>query len=205
MREELHDWFTQLRAIAQYGLTYSKDVYDRDRFTQVRAIASAIGSKLVTASAPQLEQALALEVGPPSPKLDVRAAVFQGDAILMVQEASDQRWSLPGGWIDVGESPAHAVEREVKEETGYDCRARKLIGVFDRRRHAHSPTLLHIYKLFFWCELTGGAPAVSVETTAVDFFSLDRLPELSTARVTRAQIERAFVHRARPELPTEFD
>lgn len=206
MRDEMLRWFTALRAISQYGLAYSKDVYDRERFSQVRDIANAIAARLTGQDISQVEHSLKLEAGPPSPKLDVRAAVFRGDAILMVREASDGLWSLPGGWIDVGESPAQAAVREVKEETGLECRARKLFAVVDRNRHAHPAMLLHVYKLFFWCDLLSDeVPQPSVETTEAAFFALRDIPRLSTARVLISQIESAFRHRDDPELPTEFD
>ena len=205
MKAELLKWFRQLRSISQYGLTYTKDVYDRERFEAVAAVATEIGTHLTNASVIEVDAALELEVGPPTPKLDVRAAVFRGDAILLVRESSDGLWSLPGGWVDIGESPARAAERETKEESGYDCRATKLIAAWDRNRHAHPPMLLHVHKLFFLCEHVGGAPALSSETTEIAFFSLGSLPPLSTARVLREQIECAFRHRAQPELATEFD
>lgn len=205
MKDELVHWFTQLRAISQYGLTYSKDVYDLERFTQVAAIANAIGARLTDLTEADFEQRLALEVGPPSPKLDVRAAVFKDNRILMVKESADGLWSLPGGWIDVGESAAHAAAREVKEETGVDCQVHKLIAVLDRNRHPHPPMLLHVYKLFFLCDAVGGTLTTSVETTEAGFFGLDDLPPLSTARVVRSQIEQAYRHQANRELPTEFD
>jgi ADP-ribose pyrophosphatase YjhB (NUDIX family) len=206
MRDQLHRWFTSLRAIAQYGLTYSKDPYDRERFEQVAAIGTEIAVRLTGETEPRVQQALQLESGPPSPKLDVRAAVFHGDTILMVREASDGLWSLPGGWIDIGESPAQAAAREVKEETGIDCRVRKLIAVVDRNRHPHPAMLLHVYKLFFLCDLLGDpTPRPSLETTDVGFFTLTNLPPISTGRVLREQIESAYRHRYQPELATEFD
>jgi ADP-ribose pyrophosphatase YjhB (NUDIX family) len=205
VKVELLKWFRQLRSISQYGLTYTKDVYDRERFEAVLAVASELATHLTGTSALEVEAALKLEVGPPTPKLDVRAAVFQGDTILLVREASDGLWSLPGGWMDIDESPARAAERETKEESGYDCKATKLIAVWDRNRHPHPPMLLHVYKLFFLCELVGGAATLSHETTEVAFFTLDQLPPLSTGRVLSAQIECAFRHHAQPNLPTEFD
>jgi len=205
MRDELLDWFRRLRAISQYGLEYSKDPYDLQRFRQIGALSTEIAARLTVRPAGDVEAALALETGPPTPKLDVRAAVFKGDRILMVRETSDGRWALPGGWVDVGESPSSAAEREVKEESGFDCRATKLIAIVDRDKHAHSTTLLHVYKLFFLCDLIGGEPTTSLETSAVGFFARGALPELSFPRVLPEQVARAFRHREHPELPTEFD
>jgi len=199
------DWFRRLRVLAQYGLTYSKDPYDLERFREIAAITEEMAERLTGRPRPDVVEALRLENGPPSPKLDVRAAVFRGDEILLVREASDGLWTLPGGWVDLGESPAEAAAREVKEESGFDCVPRKLFAVLDRNKHPHGPLLFHVYKLFFWCDLVGGREATSLETTEVAFFRENALPPLSHTRVLAAQISRAFRHRERPELPTEFD
>lgn len=141
-----------------------------------------------------------------TPLLICRAAVFDEDhQILMVREAADGKWTLPGGWVDVGESPAESVEREVREESGYLVRASKLAAVYDKLRHEHPPTPDHAYILFFLCDLLGGEPTTSVETSEVGWFSLDRLPELSTGRVTERQIRRLAQHHRRPDLATDFD
>lgn len=205
MTGQLLTWFHELQSIAQYGLTYGKDPYDRERSASVARIAAEMAAMLTGTEPLATGRALALEIGPPTPKLDVRAAVFDGPKILLARETSDGKWSLPGGWVDVGEAPARAAERETLEETGYVCRARKLIAVWDRNRHAHPPMLMHVYKLFFWCELEGGGAKTSIETSEVGFFGLDELPELSTGRVVQAQIATAFAHRDNPDLPTEFD
>jgi ADP-ribose pyrophosphatase YjhB (NUDIX family) len=203
--DELSEWYRRLRVVAQYGLTYAKDPYDLERFREVEAITEELATTLTKLEPPIVSQALRLESGPPSPKLDVRAAVFRGDEILMARETSDGLWSLPGGWIDLGESAGAAAAREVREETGYVCEPRKLVAVLDWSRHSPVKQLFHVYKLLFWCELLGGEPQGSLETSEVGFFKADALPPLSRTRVTETQIRLAFRHRAQPELPTEFD
>src|SRR5690606_16401013 len=127
-------------------------------------------------------------------------------AILLVRERSDGRWTLPGGWADPGESPSECVVREIREESGFETRAVKLLAVFDRSRHSHeSPMLFSVYKMFFRCEVIGGAACAGAETTEVRFFDEHELPELSSARVTSGQIERMFLHERRSDLPTDFD
>jgi ADP-ribose pyrophosphatase YjhB (NUDIX family) len=205
MKAELQKWFRRLRSIAQYGLTYTKDPFDKERFEQISEVASEIAACLTGDHVADVGHALRLETGPPSPKLDVRAAVFDGEKIVLVRETSDGLWSLPGGWLDVGESPAEAARREVKEESGYDCKIVKLFAFLDRDKHAHPPMLLHVLKVFFVAELLGGQAQSSLETSDVGFFALDDLPPLSTARVTREQLLSAYRHRADPSLPTEFD
>jgi ADP-ribose pyrophosphatase YjhB (NUDIX family) len=135
----------------------------------------------------------------------VRGAVFRDDMILLVKERSDGGWTLPGGWADVGDSPSDAVVREIVEESGYQTRAVKLLALYDRNKHAHTPYPYHAYKLFFLCELIGGAPAHSVETDDVAFFRRDAIPELSLTRITPAQIARLFEHYDHPDWPTDFD
>ena len=147
----------------------------------------------------------ARDTGPATPKLDVLAGILRDDGILLVRERSDGLWTLPGGWIDVEEAASEAAVREVREESGYECRAVKLIAVLDRNRHGHPPLLYHTYKLIFQCELTGGAPAESLETDGTGFFKENDVPPLSTSRVTEAQIRRIFEHHRNPSLPTDFD
>jgi ADP-ribose pyrophosphatase YjhB (NUDIX family) len=198
-------WAQALQAIAQNGLAYSQDVYERERFTAVAGIAAEIFATHTQADARVLAGLFAGERGHATPKVDTRAAVFQDGKILLVRERADGLWTLPGGWVDVLESPREAVEREVWEESGYRTRAVKLLAVWDRMRHPHPPHAFHIYKLIFRCEVVGGAPAESIETDGVGFFSPDELPPLSLGRTLPAQITRLFEHYRDPNLPTDFD
>jgi ADP-ribose pyrophosphatase YjhB (NUDIX family) len=199
-------WARELQALAQSGLTFGTNGFDIERYQRLRAIAVEI---LAWGSGTPLERIGALfeqDLGYPTPKVDVRGAVFRDGHILMVREISDGRWTLPGGWADVNQSARECVEREVLEESGFSARATKLAGVYDYRRQGH--TVVHpysIYKLFFLCELTGGSAQGSIETSEVGFFAPDALPELSRGRANAAQIARMFAHRADPGLPTEFD
>ena len=198
-------WAKRLQALAQTGLTFSRDDFDRERYAAVQAIAAemlAAGSGAQVASVLEL---LAAERGYATPKVDVRAAVFRAERILLVRERSDGRWTLPGGWADVGDSPRSAVEREVREESGYEVRAVKVAAVYDRNLHGHTPLPFHLWKLFFLCELTGGTPSASIETDGAEFFAADALPALSVGRVTAAQIAHMFEHHREPDRPTTFD
>jgi ADP-ribose pyrophosphatase YjhB (NUDIX family) len=198
-------WARELQAIAQTGLTFSEDNYDLDRYRRLRAIAVEM---LAVGSNTPIERVHGLfeqDLGYPTPKVDVRAAIFNNDRILMVREVSDGLWTLPGGWADVNQSPQECVEREVREESGYEARAVKLAAVYDRRLRNPSTHPYSIYKLFFVCELTGGSASPSLETSAVEFFALDRLPQLSLGRTSPMQVERMYQHWKQPELMTDFD
>ncbi len=202
------DWAQRLNAIAQNGLNYDPRPFDRERFEQIRDIAAEIIAEYSLHEMTVVRDLLAQETGHATPKLDARAVIFRGDGILLVQEKLDHnRWTLPGGWIDISESPSEAVEREAWEESGYRVRAVKLLALYDRSKHGHPPHPNHVYKLFFLCELLSDEriDGPNLETAGVDFFPRDALPELSTARVTAAQIARFFDHRAHPEWPTDFD
>lgn len=195
----------ELQAIAQTGLAYVRDPYDRERYEAVRSIAAAMIADGTGADPRVLGSLFAAESGYATPKVDVRAAVFRGERILLVKERSDGGWTLPGGWADVGESPRMAVEREAVEESGYEVRAVKLAAVYDRNLQGHTPHLFHIWKLFFLCEIIGGSPRPSIETEAVEFFAPGSLPALSAGRVTARQIEHMLEHHRHPERPTTFD
>ncbi len=203
------DWLTisrELQALAQTGLTYSRDPFDRQRFERIREIAAHLMGA-GSATDPQLIVDLfRQDTGYPTPKVDVRAAAFSDAKILMVREAGDGLWTLPGGWADVNQSASDCALRELKEESGFEGRALKLAAVWDYARQDHVPRHpASIYKIFFLCELTGGAASASNETTEVGFFAADALPPLSGGRITTAQILRMFEHAAHPDLPTDFD
>jgi ADP-ribose pyrophosphatase YjhB (NUDIX family) len=137
--------------------------------------------------------------------VDVRAAVFREERILLVKESGDEDWSLPGGWADVGESPSEAAARETLEESGYKVRPVRLLAAYDRDRHSHPPIPYHVYKLVFLCEILDEAPSAEVDSDGVRFFGEGELPELSTTRVTPAQISRFFEQHRDPDYPADFD
>ena len=204
-RGNLLEWAREAQAIAQNGLAFTRDPFDRERYTQLAELVAQLLSSALEIS---LGEARALwdgERGYATPKVDVRGGVFHGERVLLVRERADGRWTLPGGWVDVNDAPSEAVVREVYEESGYRARAVKLAALLDKNRHPHPSGVYHIYKLFFVCELTGGSPATGNETDAVDFFPVRQLPRLSTGRVLASQIERLYEHQLNRALPTDFD
>jgi ADP-ribose pyrophosphatase YjhB (NUDIX family) len=199
-------WSRQLMAIAQNGLTYVENHFDRERYEQVRQIAAAMMAEQSDMDCRKVVDLFSGEVGYATPKVDVRGVVFQEDKILLVKEREDGLWTLPGGWADVNESPQEAVVREVVEESGYRTRAEKVLAVWDRAKHPHTPLFpYHIYKIFILCELVGGDAATSPETEEVGFFADNGLPDLSVSRVTAGQIARLFEHHRHPNMQTDFD
>jgi ADP-ribose pyrophosphatase YjhB (NUDIX family) len=197
-------WARRLQAIAQTGVAYGEPhEYDKERYEQVRRIAAEMLASNGDVGA--LDERLALETGHATPKLDVRGVVFRGDEILLVREQG--RWSLPGGWADVGESPSEAAVRETREESGYATRAVKLLALQDRDRQGYPPHPWHVWKAVFLCELIEGRrDELQSETDVAQFFARDAIPaELRFGATTHALIERAFEHKAHPEWPADFD
>jgi ADP-ribose pyrophosphatase YjhB (NUDIX family) len=203
------DWAQRLQALAQSGLTYTQNPFEVERYEQVREIAAEMMAAQSELDVQPIRDLFADQAGYATPKMDVRGVIMKetGDdvRILLVKERRDGLWTLPGGWADVGDSPAEATEREVLEESGYRARAVKLLACCDRNKHDHPPHAFHIYKLFFLCDLMGGAPAITTETEGVGFFAADEIPPLSLPRVTPAQIARFFEHYRHPDWATDFD
>ena len=196
----------KLQATAQTGLAFNSNEYDRDRYELVATIAAELMAVHCDTPAATFRQMFGQQEGYATPKVDVRAAAFRDGKILLVREAADGLWTMPGGWADVNDSPSEAVEREVREESGLLAKATRLAAVYDRAKHPHEPPLpFHVYKLFFLCEILGGELAPSRETPEAGFFPPDKLPPLSISRNLPFQISRMFEHAKNPSLPTDFD
>ncbi|KIL39449.1 ADP-ribose pyrophosphatase [Gordoniibacillus kamchatkensis] len=195
----------ELQAIAQTGLTYSKDVYDRERFEQIREISVRIMSDFTGTDMAVVRELFAHETGYATPKVDVRAVVFQGGRLLMVREKMDGAWSLPGGWADIGCTPSEVAVKETREEAGFEVRPVRLLAVLDKKRHPHSPSPSYIYKIFIQCEIVGGAATAGLETSDVRFFADNELPKLSVDRNTESQIRLMFEYGRDPDKPAICD
>ena len=201
------EWGRKLQAISQTGLHFNKDQYDRERYEQIGAIAAEILAEHTNLSVEELHQLNAAEFGYATPKVDVRGVIFTDAKLLLVREIADAgRWTLPGGWADVNESPTQAVIREVLEESGFETRVIKLLAVYDREQQKHTPSFPYsVYKLFFHCQIVGGEPRINNEASEIAFFGETEIPEQSESRVKKSQLFRFFEHYRKPNLPTDFD
>ena len=196
----------ELQAMSQTGLFYSKDKYDTERYERLRVLATEMMAMGAGVATEEIIDLFRQDTGYATPRVDVRGAAFRDGRVLMVRERNDGRWALPGGWADVNQTAGQCVAREIEEESGFSARAVKLCAVWDRRRHGHTPPHpFYVYKMFFLCEITGGEPRPSLETSEIAFFAEDELPDLSPGRVRPAQIRRMFEHWRYPRLPTDFD
>lgn len=184
------DWARRLDAMARVGTSFADNPHDVRRYADLRAMARTMLSELHRRPEVELPELYAPHEGYVTPKVDVRAAVFdEPGRILLVREVADGRWSLPGGWADVGDSPARAAEREVQEESGFSTALTRLVGVFDAH-NAHSA--FSAYKIVFIGAVTGGRAGGDHETMGVGFFARDDLPPLSAYRTPDRVITAAF-------------
>ena len=182
-----------IASLAQIGLLYSKENYDRERYTEILERSKQSVELLTGAEIQKLHEFYAVPEDYITPKVDVRAFVLNdANEVLMVKEKADGLWSIPGGWADVGHSPAEIAVKEVFEESGLQVKAKRLLGVADKRKHPHPPALHYVYKIFVACEITGGTLQKTHDILDNGFFKLDALPPLSEERILQSQIEQLY-------------
>jgi len=199
-------WARRLQAIAQSGLAYSESQFDIERYHQIREIAAEMmETGMPLPAEASIERLFAEQSGYATPKVDVRVGAFRGGKILLVKEVSDQCWTLPGGWADVGEAPSVAAAREAREESGFEVRITKVAALYDRDLQGHPPLAFCCYKILFLAEVCSGSAKASDETCDAQFFAENELPPLSLSRVMPAQIALMFEHYRNPALATSFD
>lgn len=203
--EKWLEWARRIQAISQAGLHFSKDVFDRERYEELQQLSSEIIANYSEQSAETVKGTLVAQKGYPTPKLDVRGVVFQDGKLLLVKEKMDNRWSLPGGFCEVGLSASENAVKEIKEESGYDVVPKKLLAVLDSDKHTDKPQMFHYYKIFLQCDIVGGGAQESVETSEIGFFGETELPPLSLRRNTEAQIRLLFEYLRNPEKQSVFD
>lgn len=194
----------EIQSLAQNGLAYTNNLYDIERYTRLREISAEMLSMTTEISIEKVKDVFCNETGYQTPKLDTRAAIFKDNKILLVHE-NDGTWSLPGGWVDVLESIKSNTIKEVKEETGLDVFAKKIIAVQDRNKHNKPVYAYGVCKIFVLCELIGGKFENNIETTEIAYFSLDELPILSEAKNNKEQIELCFRANEDENWEVQFD
>ena len=205
MNDKWLDFAIRIQSIAQAGLLYGKDQYDKERYGELRKIAAEMISEKTDISVEKVYDLFCNETGYQTPKVDTRAAVFMDDKILLVHE-NNGTWSLPGGWCDVDQSIASNTEKEVKEEAGFTVKAEKLIAVQDWRKHNVTNYAYGVVKAFVMCRYESGNFEENMETTEIAFFGKDELPDhLAVEKCTREQILMCFEAYENPEMPTLFD
>ena len=197
----LLEFARELAAIGQAGITYSRDPFDKERFVRLREMAA----ELLQLPDYSPDFKWPDDVGYDTPKVDVRAVVFKDERVLLIKETASGLWTLPGGWADVNLSAAQNAEKECFEESGYIVKAKALVSVIDKDRAGYPRNANSIYKIFFLCELVGGVPTVSIESSGVEFFDIHELPPLDPHRARKEDILQAYERHLNPALPPVFN
>lgn len=206
-------WAQEIRAIGQTGLYFSKTVqqsetsavFDQQRYTRLVELSAEILEKHSDISKNTLLHSFTREAGYITPKIDVRAAIFNVDSILLVLDRKDQTWSMPGGYADINEPPSKMVEREVLEESGIIAKAVRIVGIYESNRDRKPLSVFYAYRIIFLCKMLGGEPRGSAETSSVKFFPIDKLPELTGPRTNSVHVAEAFQHHINPDRPAYFE
>ncbi|VIF70696.1 NUDIX family hydrolase [Clostridioides difficile] len=191
MNEKWLEWAIELQSIAQAGITYGKDIYDRERYERIREISAEIIAYKTDISTEKVRNLFCNESGYQTPKLDTRAAIFENGKILLVKENTG-KWSLPGGWVEINLSVKENTIKEVKEEAGLDITADRIIAIQDRAKHNLPIYAYGVCKIFVLCTVIGGEFKENIETTEFSYFSENELPELATEKNTEEQIKMCF-------------
>lgn len=203
-----HPWLEfakRVQSLAQSGITYAENSYDLERYQELSEISVQLMGKISDTDIQTVRNLFTNETGYQTPKTDVRAVIFEGGKILMVREKIDNCWSLPGGWADIGFTPAEVAVKETLEEAGLEVKPVKLLAVLDKKCHPHPPSPYHTYKIFILCNRTGGQLRQGSETLDVQFFDRNNLPELSVERGTVSQIQLMFEFLDNPGKEAIFD
>jgi ADP-ribose pyrophosphatase YjhB (NUDIX family) len=184
-------WLTiakRINSIAQTGIAFTKDKFDHERYSELLELSIQILNNITAIDSKKLEFIFNRDIGYQTPKLSIRAVVFKEERLLLVKEKMDNKWCIPGGYADTGLTPSEIVVKEVKEESGFDVRPIRILGLLDYNKHQERPFPFDIYNLFMECEIIGGEAMAGVETSEVGFYDINNLPELSVRRVTKDQI-----------------
>lgn len=200
------EWAKEIQFIAQAGIEYSPDTFDRERFARMRELSAEMLSLMAEVPLPRVRDLFCNETGFQTPKLDSRAAIIRDGRILLVQE-KDGLWAMPGGWVDVDQTIATNLIKEAREEAGVAVAPGRLVALHEySRRNCRRPFPYHIIKAFVLCTPLGEPQLqANSETTAVDWFAPDTLPPLHTGKQTAGQIHLCFTAQAAPHWEVEFD
>lgn len=205
-RDTVIEWAIRLQSIAQNGLAYCSNKYDRQRSEELRNLATEMMAEKSGVSLQKVKDLFCCEKGYQTPKIDTRAAIVKNQRILLVEQ--DGKWSLPGGWAEVNLSVAENCIKENKEETGLDTVVDKVVALQEYNLHNQPPlSPFGICKIFFLCHAIAGQFHQNIETQGYDYFSFDQVSRLNlnTRRSTLEQINMCFAAAKDPYWSTKWD
>ena len=203
--ENLLNQIKQVKSLAEAGLVFNKENYDAERYEELRALALEMMSIVSDKPVDQLKDFFVPETDYPTAKVDVRGLILnEQNQVLLVKEMVDNKWTLPGGWADIGLTPTENVLKEIEEETGFKAEVIRLLAVLDKRNYAHPPQTHYVYKLCFLCKIQEGSFDPNFDIGDVDWFDMKKLPELSADRILEEQLVK-LVKIAQEDKPVYSD
>lgn len=206
MNTTLINHINRLKAIADTGLLYANNEYDIERYKELESMSMELLTQVSGMETQQLQSLFSPVKDYPTAKVDIRALIISADnKILLVQEQIDQKWSLPGGWADIGFSPKETVIKECKEETGLDVEVKRLLAVFDKRMHNHPPQNTYVYKMVFYCTAQSNDLNTGFDVLDAQYFNIHELPPLSEDRIIKSQIELVYNKVVNEDVAVYFD
>ena len=206
MKSKMLNEIKRIKSLADIGLLYSNNDYDKERYLELREISFRLLHRISDHSIENLKDHFPLVSDYPTAKVDIRGLVLSSNKeILLVKESADGKWSLPGGWADIGFSPKEVIVKEFKEETGLEVIPLKLLAVFDKKMHQHPPQPFYVYKLAVYCEAVSTEIIKGFDVLDVQYFTIDNLPDLSADRILKSQIELLYNKVLKGDFETYFD
>jgi len=188
---KLLDILDELRAMAQTGLNFADNQYDRERYERLLEIVHESYGGTFDLPPEEVRDRMARELGQVTPKVASSAAIFDAEGrVLLVKRPNTGTWCLPGGAVKIGETPAECAERETTEETGFTIEATEVAAVGTKEPRADSPW--HTVQLVYLGRRTGGQLQPSEEEAeAVRYWHLDDVPEwfLNHQSLTREALQ----------------
>lgn len=202
---ELLNLIKRLKSISDIGMLYAGNNYDKERYAELGQISFEMLHQLTGQEIKSLKNVFAENKDYPTAKVDVRGLIIADNKVLLVKEMADNKWSLPGGWADIGYSPKEVIAKECKEETGLDVVPEKLLAVFDKKFHPHPPQPFYVYKMVFYCKVVSTIIDKGFDVLDVQYFDINALPELSEERILKSQLEMLFKKALTPGSETYFE
>lgn len=146
------NWLTyakRIQSIADTGMTFAVDDFDKERYQELADISSKMLADLSNIPIGRIKNLLGpLGQGYATPKVDVRGAVIANQKILLVKEKTDGLWSLPGGYADTGLSASENVIKELSEEAQIDVCVVTLYALKHKAKGGYDEDIRDFYKLF---------------------------------------------------------
>jgi ADP-ribose pyrophosphatase YjhB (NUDIX family) len=196
----------RLKSISDLGLLYCNNEFDKERYEELRELTLRLLERFSNETVSELSERLPIAKDYPTVKVDIRGLILNdAHQLLLVKESTDSRWSLPGGWADVGFSAKETIIKEIKEETGLDAEVNHLLAVFDKHKHDHPPEPHYVFKMVFFCTATSANLQKGFDLLDIGYFDITDLPELSTNRILKTQLELVYTKVLNKDFETFFD